>query len=31
MRAKNGKLVEININDYTTDEEYYKAILKLKQ
>ena len=29
-RTKTGQLVEININDFLTDAEYYKAIKKLK-
>ena len=30
IRTKNG-FIEININDFITDEEYYKKILILKQ
>jgi hypothetical protein len=29
FRDKNGKLVEININDYITDGEYYKKLMDL--
>ena len=29
FRAKTGQLVEININDFITDAEYYKAIKEL--
>ena len=31
IRSLNGKLVEININDYLNDIEYYKEIFKLKE
>jgi len=28
-RNSDGKLVEININDYLTDKEYYKKIIDI--
>jgi len=31
FRTKSGYLIEININDYLTDSEYYNEIIKLKQ
>ena len=29
IRSYNGKLIEININDYLTDNEYYKELLNI--
>ena len=31
IRSVSGGLVEININDYLNDIEYYKQIFKLKE
>lgn len=31
VRTKTGDLLEINITDFITDEEYYKKIMKLKE
>ena len=31
IRLYDGTLIEININDFTTDENYYDNIMKLKQ
>lgn len=30
IRSSGGGLVEININDFLTDEEYYKEIIRIK-
>jgi len=30
FRTKSGNLIQININDYITDEEYYIEVMKLK-
>ena len=29
--TKSGNLIEININDYISDKEYYMEIMKLKE
>ena len=30
FRTKSGNLIQININDYITDEAYYMEVMKLK-
>jgi hypothetical protein len=30
FRSKSGILIQININDYITDEDYYIEVMKLK-
>ena len=30
FRKYNGELVEININDFLTDNDYYKKIMRIK-
>lgn len=30
IRSANGNLVEINVNDYLTDADYYKEIIRIK-
>ena len=31
FRTKDGALIEININNFITDTEYYNEIMKLKE
>ena len=31
IRLYDGTLIEININDFLTDESYYENIMKIKQ
>ena len=30
FRTNDGRLIELNINDFITDSEYYNEIMKLK-
>ena len=31
IRTKNGYLIEINMNNYLTDADYYREIIRIKE